>query len=152
MHTDSTLGLLNTATIALGHELRRFRRITCSAFSTVDLPKEQAARVRKKSRDQAKHAQRDAMATVNEDPTPITAQTSKPGTKNKKSGKLRILQQIEVLPDTFFAAKKREFNLWTYKLHSLGDYERAIRAHGTTDSFSTQIVIAVSVIHHIISI
>jgi hypothetical protein len=34
--------------------------------------------------------------------------------------------------------KQKLFNLLTYKLHSLGDYVRAIRWFGTTDSYSTQ--------------
>ncbi|KAK0439080.1 uncharacterized protein EV420DRAFT_1735640 [Desarmillaria tabescens] len=32
----------------------------------------------------------------------------------------------------------RRFNLNTYKFHSFGDYPRAIRRYGTTDSYSTQ--------------
>ena len=31
-------------------------------------------------------------------------------------------------------------NLSTYKFHAMGDYEATIRAFGTTDSYSTQIV------------
>lgn len=36
--------------------------------------------------------------------------------------------------------KKRTLNLNTYKFHSLGDYVRAIKLFGCTDSFSTQLV------------
>lgn len=36
------------------------------------------------------------------------------------------------------SGKKREFNLITYKLHSLGHYPAYIRWMGTTDNFSTQ--------------
>lgn len=38
------------------------------------------------------------------------------------------------------AAKRRKLNLNTYKLHSLGDYPRAIRRFGTSDSYNTQTV------------
>src|SRR5882762_10380261 len=39
-----------------------------------------------------------------------------------------------------FEAKQQMFSLWTYKLHSLGDYVWTIQALGTTDSYSTQTV------------
>jgi hypothetical protein len=34
--------------------------------------------------------------------------------------------------------KTKLFNLFTYKLHALGDYARTIRWFGTSDSYSTQ--------------
>jgi hypothetical protein len=37
-------------------------------------------------------------------------------------------------------AKPKPYNLFTYKLHALGDYVKSIRMFGTTDSYSTQIV------------
>jgi hypothetical protein len=36
------------------------------------------------------------------------------------------------------ARKRKNFNLNTYKIHSLGDYVRTIRMYGTTDSYSTE--------------
>lgn len=36
------------------------------------------------------------------------------------------------------STKKRQFNLTTYKLHSLGHYVRYIRHKGTTNSYSSQ--------------
>jgi hypothetical protein len=36
--------------------------------------------------------------------------------------------------------KKRDFNLDTYKFHSLGDYASTIRLFGTSDNTSTQLV------------
>ncbi|KAI0737525.1 hypothetical protein C8Q80DRAFT_1115077 [Daedaleopsis nitida] len=35
-------------------------------------------------------------------------------------------------------AKRKQFNLHTYKYHRLGDYPTAIRRYGTTDNFNTQ--------------
>lgn len=58
MHTDSSLDLMDSVTTILGRELRRFQRITCSAFSTMDLPKEQAARGRRKKQCDAKSSAR----------------------------------------------------------------------------------------------
>ena len=40
--------------------------------------------------------------------------------------------------------KVKTLNLFTYKFHALGDYVRTIRMFGTTDSFSTQLVCALS--------
>lgn len=37
-------------------------------------------------------------------------------------------------------AKIKTFNTRVYKLHSLGDYAKSIRLHGTTDSYNTQLV------------
>lgn len=37
-------------------------------------------------------------------------------------------------------AKVKLFNLQTYKLHALGGYAKAIRRHGTTDNYSSQLV------------
>jgi hypothetical protein len=36
--------------------------------------------------------------------------------------------------------RKREFNIQTYKHHSLGDYAKTIRRFGTTDSYSSTVV------------
>ena len=48
MHTDMTLTYLDSATETLGRQLRHFCNFTCPAFSTVELPKEAAARGRAK--------------------------------------------------------------------------------------------------------
>ncbi|KAH7916926.1 hypothetical protein BV22DRAFT_1027224 [Leucogyrophana mollusca] len=48
MHTDSSLAILQDVTSKFCKELRRFRDETCSAFQTVELPKEQDARRRRK--------------------------------------------------------------------------------------------------------
>jgi hypothetical protein len=56
MHADTTLDLLDSITTILGQEFRQFRRTVCSAYATKDLPKEHAARQRKKQRDKAQAA------------------------------------------------------------------------------------------------
>ena len=38
--------------------------------------------------------------------------------------------------------RPKSFNLFTYKLHALGDYVQSIRVFGTTDSYTSQIVSA----------
>lgn len=111
MHTESTLSRMEAVTTILGRELRKFAKTTCSAFSTVELPKEAAARSRRRARDQAK------AGTSKES----TGSGTTPGSQSKQR-------------------KKKGLNLSTYKAHSLGDYVRTIRMFGTTDSYSTQTV------------
>jgi hypothetical protein len=111
MHTECTLSRMEAVTTILGRELRRFANTTCSVFSTVELPKEAAARSRRRARDQAK------AGTSKES----TGSSTTPGSQSKQR-------------------KKKRLNLSTYKAHSLGDYVRTIRMFGTTDSYSTQTV------------
>jgi len=46
MHTEDSLVLMEEITKELGDLLRQFRRLTCSQFCTVELPREADARVR----------------------------------------------------------------------------------------------------------
>ena len=50
MHTDDTLGWLDQSTKELGMQIRKFARNTCPCFNTVELPAEEAARVRRRAR------------------------------------------------------------------------------------------------------
>jgi hypothetical protein len=43
--------------------------------------------------------------------------------------------------NTTIARKPQIFNMLTYKLHALGDYVASIWRYGTTDNYSTQVVI-----------
>ncbi|KAG1811116.1 uncharacterized protein BJ212DRAFT_1224937, partial [Suillus subaureus] len=47
MHSESTLLALEETFKRLSHQLRRFRSFTCTAFTTVELPREQAAHERR---------------------------------------------------------------------------------------------------------
>jgi hypothetical protein len=114
MHTEFTLTGMESVTTVLGREIRKFAGITCSAFSTVELPKETAVRGRKQAREQAK------ANSERSDGSKAPAIALVAGSKKEK--------------------KKKKLNLSTYKVHALGDYARTIRALGTTDSYSTQTV------------
>jgi hypothetical protein len=50
MHTDYTLQILEELTTKLGDQLRFFANETCLAYSTVELPRETAARQRRKAK------------------------------------------------------------------------------------------------------
>ncbi|KAJ7743217.1 hypothetical protein B0H16DRAFT_1322953, partial [Mycena metata] len=54
LHTETTVGLLDTATTELGRLLRRFKKRTCPDFETKELPSEEAARGRRQARKAAK--------------------------------------------------------------------------------------------------
>jgi hypothetical protein len=110
MHTDSTLSLLESTTTVLGRELRKFRDLTCALFQTVELPSEAAARERRKERTHA---------LANPESCPPTSRLPKAQPSKRRA---------------------KSLNLFTYKLHALGDYVQTIRLFGTTDSYSTQIV------------
>jgi hypothetical protein len=53
IHTDSSLTLLEKLTAELGQLFRKFRDVTCSTFSTVELPRETAARNRRETKSRA---------------------------------------------------------------------------------------------------
>lgn len=110
LHTDATLGLLDSATQLLGNQLRLFKARTCTFYKTRELPSE----VRKR---QQKTIQKSKI---------IETDTSIPidiGLVNVGSRQM---------------PKQKEFNINTFKVHALGHYTSFIRQYGTTDSYSTQ--------------
>ncbi|KZP03324.1 hypothetical protein FIBSPDRAFT_1055351 [Athelia psychrophila] len=109
MHTDSTIASFRTATASLGQQMRKFSNKTCAAFFTKETPREEAARHRRAAAKLAKS-------------TGSTSGNPPPAPRPRTSG-----------------AKRRKFNLFTYKYHSLADYIWHIIHFGTTDSYSTQI-------------
>ncbi|KAH7924391.1 hypothetical protein BV22DRAFT_1195981 [Leucogyrophana mollusca] len=111
MHTESSLKVLDQATVLLGQRLRFFADETCKHFRTVETDKEYAARSRATQREKARAQQ----ITSSEQP-----QSAPP--LQGSSGK-----------------RAKSFSLATSKLHALGDYTQQIRYFGTTDSFSSQI-------------
>jgi hypothetical protein len=113
LHTDKTLLQFENSTRTLGAALRRFLRTTCRFYVTKELPKEEAARGRRKAALAAKEAAKG---------------TSKgPGISEAK-GKGKA------------GPHRKYLNLATYKLHSLGDYVNTIRQFGPTDNYTTQVV------------
>jgi hypothetical protein len=54
MHTETTLHHFDNCTTRLGRALRKFRSVTCSKFDTRDLPRETAARTRRRGTKAAK--------------------------------------------------------------------------------------------------
>jgi hypothetical protein len=113
MHTEHTLGAMEKATSAIGHGLRSFRDWSHSTFIVKELPSETTARGRRTRKKLLKSTGSKVQLLP---APPPSARPARPSPKVKK------------------------LNLFTYKLHALGDYVRTIRLFGTTDSYSTQIV------------
>jgi hypothetical protein len=51
MHSESTLSALDDTFRRLSRLLRKFRDFTCATFTTLELPREKAARARKAARE-----------------------------------------------------------------------------------------------------
>lgn len=125
LHTDDTLIHLDRVTTELGEQFRVFKRRTCAAYKTGELPRETAARKRRKARPKTKNQPQ-------KDVQPLKM------TKPKLSISVVDISNPQSKPKT--KRRLKEFNLNTYKHHSLGDYVNTIRRYGTTDLYSTEVV------------
>ena len=165
LHTETTLSIMDHATIMLGDKLRTFQQKTCSAFQTRELQREKNARVRRQVK---KSKQKDGLSgkIVITDAKQVGTPQARPGSKmtsfvqqsssHKGMVNFRTEENSLNLKSTpsgdahcDAAQRPKVLNLNTYKWHALGDYTSAIRQFGTMDSYSTEIV---SVIHRIIPI
>ena len=115
LHTDSTLNNLETSSTRLGELLRKFKAEVCSAYSTQDLPSEEAARGRRQAAKAQKTAEAQEAVRFGQAQAPV-APPKPPGKKSKL----------------------RTFNMETYKLHSLPDIPAVIRAFGVTENTSSK--------------
>jgi hypothetical protein len=116
LHMESTLTYLDDTMKLLRQTMRRFVSTTCMAFVTRELPKEEAARSRRRAtaaRKTSKAWDQPLKKTTKETDQPVTKAT---------------------------VPKHKLFNLCTYKLHALGNYTKTIHLFGTSDSYSTQVV------------
>ena len=140
MHTDHTLDCLHRATVSIAQELRSFRDWT-RGFNPVELPREVAARQRRQSRKKVPTKKPCGPAGPSLQPTPLNEPTPSvlAPAKPKANGPPSPSKPLPSEPAPA-KPKVKLFNLFTYKLHALGDYVRTIRLYGTTDSYSTQIV------------
>ncbi|KAL1939913.1 hypothetical protein VTO73DRAFT_9613 [Trametes versicolor] len=108
MHVASTVQVTDAFFIIFTNTLRRFKQDTCAAYKTTELPKEARART---TRQQGK------LGT-----TGVTIPPIAPATARAEAA----------------TPRQKEFNMNTYKLHSLGDYTPSITTVGTQDSYSSQ--------------
>jgi hypothetical protein len=142
MHTEQTLDCLEKSTTIIGRELRNFRDKSVKSFKCQELPKETAARQRRRERTQAKKAQ---FNNVLANASGLSADNGAPGLQTNAGGDTQnSLPNKDAPPPSKPKPKPKTLNLFTYKFHALGDYVRTIRLFGTTDSYSTQIVSTIS--------
>ena len=144
MHTDLTLNVMESVTVALGRELRKFRDVTCAAYVTVELRKEMEARKRRRKRVPiaATVTRNPAPTDANTPSLPICSNSTPPSNQKHLISTAANPTPSETSTPSVAPAKRRQkkLNLSTYKLHALADYVHTIRLFGTTDSYSTQTV------------
>ena len=116
IHTTTTIARLCELTHTFRICLRHFANHICPEYDTKELPKEEAARLRRQAKKQATQTGT-ASGSVAETATPVANASNKSATKTAK-----------------------HFTLSTYKLHAVGDYADQIERYSSTDSFSTQSV------------
>ena len=121
LHTETTVVDLENSTTRLGIILRLFQSDVCPSYQTQDLPSEEAARGRRQAAAAAKKS-------ASQPPLPPLDKPRLEADNPKESEKKSSSR----------TKKLRQFNLTTYKAHSLGGYAKAIHLFGTTDNYSTQ--------------
>ena len=131
MHTDVTLELLSQVTISFGTKIRAFQEKTCAAFSTHELERERAARVRRQDKIKKAAAGTNTNAQKGGKATAETESNAQKGTKATTKTNSQPRKSSS-------GRQPKQFNLNSYKYHPLGDYCNTIRRFSTTDSYSIQ--------------
>ncbi|KAI8994035.1 hypothetical protein BD414DRAFT_506546 [Trametes punicea] len=114
LHVDSTIGATDVFFRSFTSSLCHFKQVTCVAYHTTEFPKEVQARVRRQARSVAEGVSGVSGSISNTGPQ-ATVSADKP------------------------VARRKDFSMNTYKIHSLGDYSTCIQSVGTMDSDTTQI-------------
>lgn len=121
---------MDAALIIFSWDMREFRNVTCKAYPTSELVKQDGYARRKRPAPQD---------------TP-TATSSKRPRLDDHRGAEHETQPANTVPASQVSAvtttKKvgKQYSLNTLKFHAFGDICRMIRLHGASDSYNTQIV------------
>jgi hypothetical protein len=124
---------MDAVTTDLGNNLRTFKQGTCTEFSTKELQRETAARIRRRNRS----SQLDTSSGPKQQRSQLNPSTSRP-TSARGSQSVTSDQIAENEKSNDATRRPKTLNLNTYKFHALGDYANTIREFGTTDSYSTE--------------
>ena len=117
--------------MSFGTRIRAFQEKTCAVFSTHELEREWAARVRRQENIKKAAAETNSNAQKGKKAAAETKSNAQKGTETTT--------KTNPQPQKSSSGKQpKQFNLNTYKFHSLGDYCITIRRFGTTNSYSTQ--------------
>ncbi|KAF8226442.1 hypothetical protein L208DRAFT_1301810, partial [Tricholoma matsutake] len=122
LHTDATLAILDSVTASLGQALHEFEMKTCSMFTTCELKKEESTR-------KCKQATQKKTSQVKKTPP-----TQELGAGN---GDRAVVAKDNVAK---LSKGLKEFNMSTYKYHTLGDVAYMIREYGTIELYSMELV------------
>ncbi|TFY51689.1 hypothetical protein EVJ58_g10435 [Rhodofomes roseus] len=125
LHTEETVAIFHAATRSLGKIARQFLHKTCEAYETRELPKEEAARGRRKVAMLAKKGNKTTARRTQKKRRPGEP-TQPPSTEGAPA--VTVVQTV----------KRKLLNLLTYKWHSLGDCPFAIPWFGCLDGVNTQ--------------
>lgn len=136
MHHDLTLNLLDSVTETLGEQLRNFSQKICPKFDTLELRREQQARLRREAkkastRHHSSSSQAEAVSPVINDSGHDQAADLPAEPQNTSTRPTPQRASVKA------GRRRKTLNINTYKYHSYGDYARTIRRYGTTDSYST---------------
>ncbi|KAJ7736495.1 hypothetical protein B0H16DRAFT_1764153 [Mycena metata] len=101
--------------------MRDFKKTTCAAYKTFELPRETAARGRREQRAAAARAA--AAPAAAPDPAVSVAPAAAAATPPP--------------PAKSTSRKEKTLNLNTYKFHAMGDYPSTIPLFGPTDIYSS---------------
>lgn len=132
---------MDALTASLGKKLRKFSQDTCPKFSTRELDREYASRIRREARKSAAvdESIRSSLEVAQPFEQGAIASTSRQES-DEGPGRATVAHS-SVNNRTHRSGRRRKMlNINTYKFHSYGDYVRTIRTYGTTDSYSTESV------------
>lgn len=142
-HTELTLNILELVTVQLGKSLKTFEAMTCSAFDTRELKREEKARMRRaegtstsrKHTKRAPDASADGNSISDKDVVDSNVATSSGASTHASE---RTKQELDSESKKSRGKQRKTLNLKTYKTHSLGDYVETIRQFGTTENGKEQ--------------
>lgn len=141
MHNDLTLEVMDAVTISLGESLREFKDKTCAAFITRELEREARAHARRQSKNAAAKGKKSATKRPHRASQDVHSEFVDAGASDQPTNEPSIENAAVDDQPHIMDRTLKSFNLNTYKIHALGDYTATIRKYGTTDSYSTELVI-----------
>ena len=152
LHHNLILDELDRLTKTLGERLRDFNQNTCVHFDMKELRREYNARIRREVKQTERASRQPGTSTVSttffvtvpqlEDPSRPTEPmlSEEPLAGNNTNLNIPASSSTTAPRPRNQRRRRKTLNINTYKLHSYGDYARAIRMYGTMDSYSTELV------------
>ncbi|KAH6893803.1 hypothetical protein BKA70DRAFT_1534526 [Coprinopsis sp. MPI-PUGE-AT-0042] len=137
MHHEGTLDLLESATINLGSQFRKFQTETCQQVKTVELQREAQARARRNAAKQTSGPR--SKSSPDHNPEADASGDPEANTPNNPEADTSSTPSANRPASSPSSRRPKKFSLSTPKYHSLGHYAANIRRYGTTDSYTSEI-------------